>query len=107
MASVPQIPKVCDLTIASNDFAMDVTAARLNFTPGAVQSIITLDGVTHQDVSPGTWSLDLTVVHDWSSSRPGYAYYAFIHDGEHVAFTFNAHADSTTGSATLPPCSGT
>lgn len=103
MASVPQIPKVVDLSIATHDFAMDVVSARLNFTPGAVQSVITLDGVVHSDVEPGTWSLDLTAVQDWSSSRPGLAYYLWDHAGETAAVTFNPHSDTTVGSASQPP----
>jgi hypothetical protein len=108
MAAVPQIPKIVFFTLGGTDFSDDVTSARVNSTPGAVQKIVTLDGVTHQDAEPESWSLDLTCVQDWDSVRPGLAYYLFANKGTQVAFVYNEYPSGTgTGSATKPPMSGT
>jgi len=105
VASIPQIPKIVLLTIATIDFSDDVTAARLEFSPGAVQSVTTLDGVVHQDATPGTWSFNLTCVQDWDLTRPGLAYYLNFHAGETAAVAFNAHGTGTAGDSDSPPVS--
>lgn len=106
MASNPNLPKVVYLTVGgSNDFSMDVTSARLEFVPGDTQTITTLDGVPHSDVTPGTWKFTGTAVQDWDSGRPGLAYYANANAGTLVACVFNTHADSATGDADSPPVS--
>ena len=68
------------------DFSEDVTAVRVVVEPGAVQKVVTLDGVTHQDAEPEAYSLEITAVQDWDSTRPGLAYYLWLHKGEKVAF---------------------
>lgn len=108
MAAVPQIPKIIHFTLGATDFSDDVIAASVVPAPGAVQSVTTLDGTVHQDVAPPTYSLDLELVLDWSSTRPGLAYYLFDSAGDSVAFVLNVHdSGNATGSATLPPISGT
>jgi hypothetical protein len=111
MASVPQIPKIVHFTLGATpvDFSDDITGARVVSEPGAVQKVVTLDGVTHQDAEPESWSLELTMVQDWDSVRPGLAYYLFSHKGESaVPFVLNVHPLGTaTGSTTKPPVSGT
>jgi hypothetical protein len=109
-ASVPQIPKIVHFKLGSTptDFSEDVTAVRVVVEPGAVQKVVTLDGVTHQDAEPEAYSLDITAVQDWDSTRPGLAYYLWLHKGEKVPFEFNAHpAGTATGSTTKPPFAGT
>ena len=107
MPATPQIPKVIFLTIDGDDHSLDVLDAGVVPTPGPVQRVTTLDGETHQDIGATTWSLDLRIVLDWSSSRPGLAYRLMDQAGEAVAFVLNVHADSATGSAAEPPVSGT
>jgi hypothetical protein len=110
MASVPQIPKIITFTLGSTpvDFSPDVTSVRVLPEPGDVQKVVTLDGVTHQDTQPAAWALELTMVLDWSSSRPGLAYYLFLHKDESVPFAFNAYTTPLgSGSASQPPVSGT
>jgi hypothetical protein len=110
MAAVPQIPKIVHFTLGSTpvDFSDDITAARVVSEPGAVQKVVTLDGVTHQDAEPESWSLELTCVQDWDSSRPGLAYYLFNNKNTQVPFAFNAHPGGTaTGDVDMPPISGT
>jgi len=110
MASVPQIPKIITFTLGSTpvDFSPDVTSVRVLPELGDVQKVVTLDGVTHQDIAPAAWALELTMVLDWSSSRPGLAYYLFLHKDELVPFAFNAYTTPLgSGSATQPPVSGT
>jgi len=110
MASVPQIPKIIHFTLGSTpvDFSDDVTAVRVVSEPGAVQKIVTLDGVTHQDAEPVSWSLEITCVQDWDSGRPGLAYYAFDNAGESQPFALNVHPSGTsTGDADMPPIAGT
>lgn len=103
MASNPQIPKIVLLTIATNDFSDDVTAARLEFVPGAEQVVKTLDGVVHKDIETGSWQFVMTCVQDWDSVRPGLAYYLNAHAGELAAVAFNAHGTGTAGDADSPP----
>jgi hypothetical protein len=110
MAAVPQIPKIVHFTLGSSptDFSDDITAARVVAEPGAVQKVVTLDGVTHQDAEPESWSLELTCVQDWDSTRPGLAWYLFENRGDQVPFAFNAHpSGSATGDADMPPMAGT
>lgn len=107
MPAVPQIPKIIHFTIDSQDFSPDVISARVVPTPGAIQTVRTLDGTTHQDAEPETWGLELEMVLDYDSTRPGLAYYLNANKGTDEAFVLNVHADSAAGSATLPPVSGT
>lgn len=110
MASVPQIPKIIHFTLGSSptDFSDDVTAVRVVSEPGAVQKIVTLDGVTHQDAEPESYSLELTCVQDWDSTRPGLAYYLFTNKNTKVPFAVNVHPSGTaTGDADMPPFAGT
>lgn len=108
MASVPQIPKICHFTLDGTDFSDDITGVRVVSEPGAVQKVVTLDGVTHQDAEPESWSLELTMVQDWDSVRPGLAYHLFTNKGEQQPFVLNVHpAGTATGSTTKPPISGT
>ena len=97
------IPKIVYLMVGANDFSLDVTAARLEFVPGATQTVVTLDGAPHSDVTAGTWQFVGTAVQDWDSGRPGMAYYANANAGTLVACVFNTHADSATGDADSPP----
>lgn len=110
VASVPQIPKIIHFKLGATptDFSMDVTAVRVVAEPGAVQKIVTLDGVTHQDAEPEAYSLEITAVQDWDSTRPGLAYYLWTNKGTKVAFELNVHpAGTVTGSTTKPPFTGT
>lgn len=107
MPAVPQIPKLAEFTLATQDFSLDVIGVRVVPTPGAVQTVRTLDGTTHQDAAPESWGLEVEMVLDFSSTRPGLAYYLNANKGSDVAFVYNAHTDSATGSATQPPVSGT
>ena len=108
MASVPQIPKIVYFKLGTVDFSPDITGARVVSEPGAVQKVVTLDGVTHQDAEPEAWSLELTMVLDWDSTRPGLAYHLFTSKGTQETFTLNVYPSGTaTGSATQPPASGT
>lgn len=100
MPSVPQILKHIILTIDTEDFSMDVTSAALVPTPGATQTAKTLDGVTHQDVEGETWALNLTMVIDWDSDRPGLAWFLLDRKGETLPFTFK---DTTAANSTTKP----
>lgn len=109
-ASVPQIPKIAHFTLGGTptSFKEDVIAARVVSEPGAVQKVVTLDGVTHQDAEPESYSLELTMVQDWDSTRPGLAYYLFNNKNTKVPFALNVHPSGTaTGDADMPPISGT
>ena len=50
MAAVPQILKIITFSLAATDFSDDVLDVELVPTPGDIQTVTTLDGVTHQDV---------------------------------------------------------
>lgn len=109
-ASAPQIPKIVIFTLATISFAEDLINCAVVPAPGNVQSVLTLDGVTHQDTSPVTWGLQIKAVQDWSSTRPGLAQYLWAHQGETVAFVFknetgaeSAANPKFTGSCVLVP----
>ena len=53
MPSNPQILKEVIFTLDTEDFAPDIVDGRVGFTPGAIQTIKTLDGVVHQDAESG------------------------------------------------------
>ena len=104
-ASTPEILKLITLTLGATSFAEDVIDAEIVPTPGAVQSVITLDGVAHQDGGTPTWALRLNIVIDHDSVRPGLAYYLNNNVGALVAFVFNPHGTGVE-SATLPKWTG-
>lgn len=105
MASVPQILKTITFSLGGTDFSEDVLDVEVVATPGAVQSVTTLDGVTHSDIAAESWGLRVRAIIDWDSERPGLAWYLFANKGTQVAFLFR----DTTGalSATKPGIGGT
>ena len=86
MPAVPQLLKTITFTLGGSDYSMDVVDAGVSPTPGDTQSVTTLDGVTHQDQATEIWFLNLTIVLDWDTTRPGLAYYLFNNKGDTVAF---------------------
>lgn len=100
MPAVPQILKVIELTLDGEDFSLDVIDAALNPVPGAIQTVKTLDGVTHQDAESESWQLELRCVVDWDTVRPGLASFLYTNRGETVPFVF---ADTTGGESTTKP----
>jgi hypothetical protein len=110
--SVPIIPKVITFTLQTEDdvapvsFAEDVIGAAVVPSPGAVQSVITLDGVTHQDAEGESWALELSCVQDWDTSRPGLASYLFTNKGLKADFVLNVYGTGAL-SATEPATKGT
>lgn len=116
MPSDPQLLKnitfVLDPSGDNEDFSLDVMDVELVPTAGDVQTVRTLDGVTHSDTEGETWGLRLRAVIDWDSTRPGLAWYLFANRDEKVAFRFrhNDAAISTSnpeaqGTVTLVPIS--
>lgn len=110
VASVPQLPKIAIFTLGASSFAEDCTGIVVTPAPGAIQKVVTLDGVTHQDAEPVSWTLDITCVQDWDSVRPGLANYLFANQGTTVAFVFkheigaeSATNPKMTGSCVLVP----
>src|SRR5688572_3385120 len=106
VASVPQIPKIVTLTIATIDFAPDAIDAEIVPAPGDIKKVTTLDGVVHQDTDAEAWALKINMVLDWDSVRPGLAYYLYTHKGETVAFVLNVYGTGAE-SATQPKMTGT
>ena len=112
MPSEPQILKVITLTLDGEDFAPDAIDAELVPSPGSVQSVRTLDGVSHSDAEGETWGLRINAVVDWDTTRPGLAHYLFANKGDKVPFEFRANTDaistsnpSMKGTVTLVPLS--
>ena len=104
-AAVPQIPKIVTFTLATVSFKEDVINLRIVPDSPEETSILTLDGVRHKSVSGVGWSITGTAVHDWDSARPGLANYLWLHQGETVAFVYNAHGTGAE-SAGLPKFTG-
>jgi hypothetical protein len=111
-ASVPQIPKIVTFSLATVSFKEDVINLAIVPDGDTEVSVLTLDGVTHKEVTQGGWSIKGTAVQDWDSARPGFAYYCYTHRGETVAFIYSATgtAESAgspkfTGSCVLSPIS--
>lgn len=110
-AAVPQIPKVVTFKLGTTSFKEDAVGVQVVNEAGDVQSILTLDGVTHQDASSSTWFLEVEAVLDWDTTRPGLAYYLYNNEGDTVAFEFGWNAGaaisttnpSVTGSCVLVP----
>lgn len=110
MAAVPQILKTVIFTLGGTDFSDDALDVEVVPTPGDVQKVTTLDGVTHQDAQPESWSLRVRAVIDWDTVRPGLAYYLFNNKGDAVTFTAKDTTDANsttkpliTGTCTLVP----
>ena len=104
--SVPQLPKIVTFTLGASSFKEDATGIQIVNEAGDVQTVITLDGITHQDASNSTWFLEVTAVLDWDTTRPGLAYYLFNNEGDTVAFVFawNTSAISTSNPAITGSC---
>ena len=110
VASVPQIAKVSIFSLGGASYVEDIISISVVPTPGAVQKVVTLDGVTHQDVSPVSWALEIECVQDWDSARPGLAWYLWTNQGTSKAFivknetgTEAAATPKMTGSCTIVP----
>lgn len=100
MASTPQILKTVIFTLGGTDFSDDALDVQVVPSPGAIQVVKTLDGVTHQDAESESWALRVRAVIDWDSVRPGLAHYLFSNKGTTVAFTFK---DTTAANSTTKP----
>ena len=103
MASSPQLLKIITFTLGATDFSDDVLDVEVIPTPGDIQAVTTLDGVTHQDIAAETWGLRIRAVIDWDSVRPGLAWYLFENKGDTVAFAFR---DTTGALSTSKPGMG-
>jgi hypothetical protein len=100
MASAPQILKIITFSLAGTDFSDDVLDVEVVPTPGDIQAVTTLDGVTHQDIAAESWGLRIRAVIDWDTTRPGLASYLFSNKGTTVAFLFR---DTTGAISTTKP----
>lgn len=100
MAAVPQLLKIITFTLGATDFSDDVLDVEVVPTPGDIQKVTTLDGVTHQDASPESWSLRVRAIIDWDSVRPGLAWYLFANKNTTAAFLFR---DTTAILSTTKP----
>jgi hypothetical protein len=109
MPSTPQLLKTITLIFDpagdNEDFSLDVLDAEVVPTPGDIQTIRTLDGVSHSDAEGETWGLRLRAVHDWDTVRPGLAYYLFANRGEQKAVRFRK--DTAAISTSNPEVQGT
>jgi len=110
-AAAPQLPKIVTFTLkASGDggavksFAEDCIDIAVVPTPGAILSVLTLDGVTHQDIAAESWAFQIKAVQDWDSGRPGLAQYLWAYKGQTAAFVYSASGG--TESAALPKMTG-
>lgn len=110
--SVPQLLKIITFTLGGTDFSMDLLDAEVVPTPGDVQTVRTLDGVSHSDAEGETWGLRIRAVIDWDTTRPGLAYYLFNNRGDQVAMRFRKDTDAIStsnpevqGTVTLIPIS--
>jgi len=104
MPAVPQIMKVVTFSLDGEDFSLDAISAAVIPAPGAIQTVKTLDGVTHQDAESESWALEVTCVVDWDTSRPGLASYLFTNKGDTVPFILSWNTG--TVSATNPTITG-
>ncbi len=105
MPSTPQLLKEITFTLDGDDYSMDVLDCEVVPTPGDVQSVRTLDGVSHSDAEAETWGLRLRAIIDWDTTRPGLAYYLWSNKGDKVAFRFRK--DTSAISTTNPEIQGT
>lgn len=105
MPSTPQLLKSITFTLDGDDYSMDVLDCEVVPTPGDVQSVRTLDGVSHSDAEAETWGLRLRAIIDWDTTRPGLAYYLWSNKGDKVPFRFRK--DTSAISTTNPEVQGT
>ena len=105
MPSDPQLLKVVTFTLDGTDFSDDALDIELVPTPGDVQTVRTLDGVSHSDAAGETWALRVRAVIDWDTVRPGLAYYLWNNRGTQVAMRFRK--DTSAISTTNPEVQGT
>lgn len=85
-ASNPQIPKISIFSLGGVSYIEDIVNIRIEHVPADTSTIVTLDGVAHQDVGVVTWKIVGTCVQDWDSARPGFAWYCWTNQGTSKAF---------------------
>jgi hypothetical protein len=110
VASDPIIPKIVSFTLkvgaaAAVEFNTDLLDAAVVPTAGDVQTVRTLDGVSHSDSEGETYSLDLRTIQDWDTSRPGLASYLWTNKGAIATFVLKLYNEAI--SATAPAFTGT
>lgn len=104
MAATPQLLKIITFTLGGTDYSDDVLDVEVVPEPGDIQTVKTLDGVTHSDAESETWGLRIRAIIDWDTVRPGLAYYLFNNKGTTVAFRFRK--DTAAISTTNPEVQG-
>ena len=105
MPSVPQLLKVITFTLDGEDFSMDALDVEVVPEAGDIQTVRTLDGVSHSDAESETWGLRIRAVIDWDTVRPGLAFFLFDNRGTQVDFEFRK--DESAISTTNPSVKGT
>ena len=105
MPSVPQLLKVITFTLDGEDFSMDALDVEVVPEAGDIQTVRTLDGVSHSDAESETWGLRVRAVIDWDTTRPGLAFFLFDNRGTQVDFEFRK--DESAISTTNPSVKGT
>jgi len=105
MPSVPQLLKVITFTLDGEDFSMDALDVEVVPEAGDIQTVRTLDGVSHSDAESETWGLRVRAVIDWDTTRPGLAYFLYNNRGTQVDFTFRK--DTAAISTANPMVTGT
>lgn len=87
ISPTPLVIKDALVQVAVDSYEAAVTSVA--FTPSA--SVITATavapGAVYTDVSPATWTADITFLQDWNDPA-SLANYLFDHEGETVAMTF-------------------
>ncbi len=103
-ASNPQIPKISIFTLGGQTYIEDIVNIRIEHVPAETSTIVTLDGVAHQDVGVVTWKIVGTCVQDWDSARPGFAWYCWTNQGTSKAFVLKN--ETGTEAAATPKFTG-
>ena len=98
MVADPQLLKIITFTLDGTDFSDDALDVEVVPTPGDIQTVRTLDGVSHSDAEAETWGLRIRCVVDWDTVRPGLAYYLFNNKGDTVAFRFRKDTNAISTS---------
>lgn len=102
---VPLFIKDCLVQIGTDSYEKAVSA--VSFVPSS--TVQTFEGLspdaTYTDVSPATWTCQLTYVQDWDTAG-SLANYLHEHEGETVTMTFEPITDGATVTADIVIAAG-
>lgn len=101
----PLVMKDALVQIATDSYEAAVTSVAFTASASVLTATAVAPGAVYTDVSPATWTCDITFLQDWSDAA-SLSNYLFAHEGETVSMTFqprNGEGASFTADVVIVP----